>query len=111
MSGEAPARKYIRERGTSHVHRKLRLSESNHTAACAIATSPLHPTGGAPSQLPLLGADRPRRDLYRTAAMLMLIEETVHQPPIPPLVVTELRGSPQSPQNRLIKLQMEGAAG
>lgn len=94
MSGEAPTRKYIRERGTSHVHRKLRPSESNHTVACATPASSLCRRKGAPGRLPLLGAGRPRCDLYRVAAMLMVIEEVVDQPPIPPLVVSELCGGP-----------------
>jgi hypothetical protein len=94
MSDEAPARKYIRERGTSHVHRKLRPSESNHTAACAITVATLRPHKKSAWPVAFAGTGPARCDLYRIAAMPMLIEEMMNQPPILPLVVSELGGSP-----------------
>ena len=94
MSGEAPARKYIRERDASHVHRKLRPSESNHTAAYAISAVSLRPQQQSARPTALLGARWPRCDLYRIAAMPMVIEEAVDQLSVLPLVLSELGGGP-----------------
>jgi hypothetical protein len=52
------------------------------------------PTRAAQPGRPLFGAGRPGCDLYRIAALLMLIEEIVDQSPILPLAVNELGGSP-----------------
>jgi hypothetical protein len=73
---------------------KLRPSEFNHTAACAIAAGSLRPPQESARRRPLPGAGQPCCDLYRIAALLMLIEEIVDQPPVLPLVVSELGSRP-----------------
>jgi hypothetical protein len=74
IAAPAPAREYIRERGTSHVHRKTTtLDLTTHRVVQFSET---------------------RRDLHCVAALPVLIEEAVDQWPVLLLAVRELVGRP-----------------